>query len=341
MTDRSPQTTSLTAPARPPRFAERLRGWALDTPILQVGVLVALVAYLVVQVPAVANLRSITSLAIIACLLALAAMGQTLVVILGGLDLAAPGYILFGAFAATIVAGREGVPSPLAVLLVLAVCGGVGALVGWLCHRLHVEPLVVTLGIGAVLTGAALFLANGDYSSAPPPDLRNLATLSGTTFGLPIPPIILIVVLGVALLWVFLNRTVSGRRLVATGVNIRAAGLAGIRTGAVWTGVFAASGALAGISGMLIAAFSAGWSQSIGEPYLFAGLAAVLVGGTTFGSVRGSYTRTVLGALIFTVLSTIVIVNGLTEAQSRIVYGVVILVAVSLYSRVRHVRDRF
>ena len=67
----------------------------------------------------------------------------------------------------------------------------------------------------------------------------------------------------------------------------------------------------------------------------------MLVGGTTFGSVRGSFTRTALGALILTVVATIITSRGLAEAQSRIVYGVIILAVVALYGRERHVRDRF
>lgn len=340
MTDNT-LTASLTAPAPAPGRPARFRRWLFDVPALQVVVLAALFAWLAITVPAILNPRSLTSVLVLASLLALAAMGQTLVVILGGLDLAAPGYILFGAFVAANLAGKLAVPVPLAFLLVIAVCGGVGALVGWLCHRFRAQPLVVTLGVGAALTGATQFLANGEYSIAPPMELRTLAMLTGATFGLPIPPIVILVAVSAVILWLLLNRTAAGRKLYATGINVRAADLTGIRTSAVWTSVFAASGALAGLAGIFIASFGAGWSQSTGEPYLFSGLAAVLVGGTTFASVRGSYTRTLLGALILTVLSTIIVSNGLSESQSRIVYGIVILAVVAMYGRERHVRDRF
>lgn len=341
MTDTTSHTASLTAPAPPPRRWERFRTWVFEVPALQIVVLVALTTWLIVTVPAFLAPRPIGAILVIACLLALAAMGQTLVVILGGLDLAVPGYILFGAFVASNLAGKLALPLPLAFALVIGVCGGIGALIGWICHRFTVQPLVVTLGIGATLTGATQFLAQGDYSNAPPEALRKIAGITGTTFGIPLPPIIPIVVICAVLLWVFLNRTTAGRKLYATGINPRAARLTRVDTTKVWTLAFAASGALAGMAGMLIAAFGSGWSQTVGEPYLFAGLAAVLVGGTTFGSIRGSYTRTVLGALILTVLSTIIIGYGLSEAQSRIVYGAIILAVVSLYGRERHVRDRF
>jgi len=329
------------APTVRPRPWTRFRAWVFEVPALQVLVVLALAAWLVITIPAIANPRSITSILVITSLLALAAMGQTLVVILGGLDLAAPGYILFGTFMAANVAGKLGVPAVVALLITVVVCGGVGALIGWICHRFAVQPLVVTLGTGAAITGATLFLADGDYSSAPPEALRSLASLRGTTLGLPFPPVILIVLLCGAGMWLFLNRTAAGRRFYATGINFRAARLARVRTAAVWTMVFAASGALAGVAGVFIASFGAGWSQTIGEPYLFSGLAAVLVGGSIFGSIRGSYTRTLLGALTLTLLSTIIVSHGLTEAQSRIVFGVIILAVVSLYGRERHVRDRF
>ena len=183
------------APTVRPRPWTRFRAWVFEVPALQVLVVLALAAWLVITIPAIANPRSITSILVITSLLALAAMGQTLVVILGGLDLAAPGYILFGTFMAANVAGKLGVPAVVALLITVVVCGGVGALIGWICHRFAVQPLVVTLGTGAALTGATLFLADGDYSSAPPEALRSLASLRGTTLGLPFPPIILIVLL--------------------------------------------------------------------------------------------------------------------------------------------------
>ena len=89
----------------------RTRMLVLQQPILQVLVLAVIVAWLLATVPGIANLRSATALLVIASLLALAAMGQTLVVILGGLDLAIPGYVIFGAFVAANLAGGQGCPS--------------------------------------------------------------------------------------------------------------------------------------------------------------------------------------------------------------------------------------
>lgn len=336
-----PTTATVTVTLPPARGMRRLSGLITRYPIVQLVVFALLATWLVATVPAMSTARSITAVLVIAALLAFAAMGQTLVVILGGLDLAIVGYITFGAFVAVNLAGRSGWPLPVALLLTVAVTGLVGAFTGFVCHRFKIQPLVMTLGTGAVMTGGTLFVADGEFTAAPPDTLRALTGIMSTTWGLPVPPILVIVAVLALVLWLVLSRTVLGRKIYATGINPRAAALARINTTAVWTGVFALSGVTAGVAGMLIASFGSGWSSGIGEPYLFTGLAAVLVGGTTFGSTHGSFSRTIIGALTLTLLSTVIVSNGLNEAQSRIVYGVIVLAVVALFGRERHVRDRF
>lgn len=332
-------SVDIALPTRAPRAP--IVAWLERVPALQVMTLLALIVWAAIRIPAITTPVAVKSVLVIAALLGLAAMGQTLVVILGGLDLAVPGYITVGAYAAAVLAGAQGWPLPVAVLTVVAVCGLVGAFTGYVCHRFSIQPLVVTLGTGAMLVGGTLFVSNGDFTSAPPDAVRALAGITATTFGIPIPPVLVIwVVAGVAM-WFLLTRTPLGRRIYATGADPRAARLTRVRTSAIWTGVFAASGVLAGLTGVLIAGFAAGSSSAIGEPYLFTGLAAVLVGGTTFGSVRGDYTRTALGALILTLLSTILVGEGFDEGRSRVLYGLIILGVVLLYGREKRVRDRF
>ena len=169
-------TQSLSTPLPPPTGWLRFRNWTLRTPFIQFVVLVVLAVVLVALVPAfVARPQAAISVLVLASLLALAAMGQTLVVILGGLDLAIVGYVTVGAMVASNATSRLGWSAPAAILVVLLVCGGVGAGVGWLCHRFNVQPLVVTLGVGVILTGGSMFLVNGDYNGQPPQELKSLA----------------------------------------------------------------------------------------------------------------------------------------------------------------------
>ena len=157
--------------------------------------------------------------------------------------------------------------------------------------------------------------------------------------GFQIPPVVVIwgaVAIGMA---VFLHRTAAGRRLYATGANPRAAELAGIATKGVWVGVFAGSAVMSTLVGCLLAGF-AGADQTIGDPYLFSGLTAVIVGGTTFMGARGDYTHTVVGALILTVLTTVLVGKGYDQADQQIIFGVLILLVVAGYGRDRRLRDR-
>jgi ribose transport system permease protein len=150
----------------------------------------------------------------------------------------------------------------------------------------------------------------------------------------------LIFLIIVSLLLAFvLYRTPLGRRIYATGANPRAAGIARVPVGKVWTGVFAFSAICSALVGILLAGF-AGADQTIGDPYLFTGLTAVIVGGVTFGGAHGGYVHTAIGALILTVLTTILVGNGLETADQQIIYGLLILLVVAGYGRDRRVQDR-
>ena len=107
----------------------------------------------------------------------------------------------------------------------------------------------------------------------------------------------------------------------------------------MWTFAFAFSAAVAALVGVLIAGFAGSVDGSIGDPYLFEGVVSVIVGGTIFGG-PGDYTRTCIGALFVTVLTTVLVGHGATAATEQIVYGAIILLAVALHGRERSLRDR-
>ena len=153
------------------------------------------------------------------------------------------------------------------------------------------------------------------------------------------PPVAVLWAVVAVVMAVLLHRTVAGRKLYATGANPRAAALARIDTERVWIVVFAASAALSAVVGCLLAGF-AGADQTIGDPYLFSALTAVIVGGTSFMGARGDYTHTVVGALILTVLTTVLVGKGYSQADQQIIFGVLILLVVAGYGRDRRLRDR-
>jgi ribose transport system permease protein len=138
---------------------------------------------------------------------------------------------------------------------------------------------------------------------------------------------------------VFLHRTAAGRRLMATGANQRAAEFSLIRTRRVWTAAFAFSAIASVIVGVLLAGYAGSVDSSLGNPYLFQSVAAVVVGGTVFGG-PGDYSRTVIGALFLTVLTTVLVGHGASAADKQILYGAVVLIAVTIYGRDRRIQDR-
>jgi ribose transport system permease protein len=308
-------------------------------PMLQLLALVALFLYGASTIEGFSSEITVDSMLVLAALLGLAALGQTLVLILGGIDFSVPGHIAMGAIVVSELYGARHWSAPLAIALVAVAAGVLGAATGWICHRWRIQPLIVTLGIGAISAGAAIAWTQGHLTGAAPPFLTTLTTATGTTFGLAVPPVVALWALVAAAVALLLHRTTQGRRLYATGANPRAAALARIDTKRVWVVVFALSACLSALTGCLLAGF-AGADQTVGDPYLFSSLTAVIVGGTTFMGARGDYTHTVVGALILTVLTTILVGKGYSQADQQIVFGVLILLVVAGYGRERRLRDR-
>ena len=317
----------------------RVLGAQRRFPVVQLVALVALFVYGAETIAGFSAQTSVDSMLVLAALLGLAALGQTLVLILGGLDLSVPGHIVMGAIVVSQLYGSHGWSGPLAIAFVVLAAAVLGAATGWICHRWRIQPLIVTLGVGAISAGAAVAWTQGRLTGTAPHFLTTLTSASGTTFGLRVPPVAVIWAAVAVVMAVVLHRTVAGRKLYATGANPRAAALARIDTQRVWIVVFAASAALSAVVGCLLAGF-AGADQTIGDPYLFSALTAVIVGGTSFMGARGDYTHTVVGALILTVLTTVLVGKGYSQADQQIIFGVLILLVVAGYGRDRRLRDR-
>jgi ribose transport system permease protein len=274
-----------------------------------------------------------------ASFLGIAAAGQTLVILVGGLDFSIAAYLVAGNLLVTHLSGLEHWNFALVALLVLAICLAGGGFSGWVCHRFGLEPLVVTLGMSSVVVGVLVGSDTKLLNGAGPGWLQDFTAQSSRTFGLPVPPIVTFWIVLAAVITLILTRTPAGRRLYLAGSGPRAAELAGVSTLRVWTGAYAASAVLAGLAGVMLAGFSTGGDTNVGNSYLFPGLAAVIVGGTMMGG-RGDYLRTCLGALIVTALNFLIAVLNVGSAVQQIVFGGLVLLTVALYGRERRLRDR-
>ncbi len=342
----SATTEPVSVPIDPPqatvhrlRFG-RLRRWQTRYPLAQIAALLVVFLWGSTTIDGYASSSSIKSMLVLAALLGLSALPQTLVVLVGGLDLSVPGFIATGGVMTAQLSGTYHWSIVTILIAIVVVCALLGAFSGFLCHRFGANPLIITLGMYAVLEGGLLVWTKGNVSGIPPASLSNWTSVVGTTAGVAIPPVVVLWA-GVAVIaGLILSRTPAGRRLYATGTNLRAARLALLHTERVWTAVFALSALLSGLTGVLVAGYSSGASPGMGDPYLFEGLAAVIVGGTALGSARGDYWRTILGALILTALTTILVGKGFDTADTQILFGFIILVVVAGYGRSQRVRDR-
>jgi ribose transport system permease protein len=308
-------------------------------PALQLAALVALFIYGFFTVDNFGDGPNIRTMLVLAAILGMATIGQTLVFILGGLDLSIAGFLSASAIVLSQLCGVDHWPFLPALRVILIAFGVLGGVSGWICHRYSIQPLIVTLGMGSIALGGAVVFVNGTINGSAPAFLSNITAANGSTFGLSLPPVVFIWALVAVVLAVLLHRTVAGRWLYATGANPRAATLARIPVRRVWIVVFAASAIFSAIAGVLLAGFS-GADQGVGDPFLFQGLTAIIVGGTTVMGARGDYTHTVLGALILTELNAILTAHNLNSADQQILYGLLILLVVASYGRDSRLSDR-
>ena len=308
-------------------------------PVAQVVALIVVFIYGAITLPGLGSWTAIRSILVLAALVGLASGGQTLLILIGGFDLGVSGFIVAGALTVTALRSAYHLSFGVALLLAIVGSGLLGGAAGYICHRFAINPLVVTLAMGTLAIGIVAVLNGGLVNGNSPPWLSDLAEPATRTFGLSIPPSIVIWAVVLVLFAILLHRTRLGRSLLATGANSRAADYALISTRRVWTTTYAFSAIASALVGLLIGGFAGTISDGLGDPYLFQSVVAVIVGGTVFGG-PGDYTRTCVGALFLTVLTTVLVGHGASPAVEEIVYGLIILAAIAVYGRQRRLRDR-
>ena len=275
---------------------------------------------------------------VLATLLGIAAIGQTLVIIIGGIDLSIPFVIGFANVVAASLYG-DGMPFILVLPIVVGLSMMVGAFNGALSSTLAIHPLIVTLGTGTALQGAVQLWTAGFPAGAAPSYVTKFVSIGGTIGPVPVPWLIPAFIVLAALIILALSRTVYGRRLYALGSNPRAARLALVDPIRMWTITFALSAGFAALAGILLLGFSGAAYARVGEPYLFQTIAAVVIGGTALVGGAGGYLGTIAGALCLIELATVLVGLGLKPPLVRSTLGVTIVALVAIYGREPHVRE--
>ncbi|MEO1192139.1 MAG: ABC transporter permease [Pseudomonadota bacterium] len=286
---------------------------------------------------------SIKAILLFAAFLGIASIGQTMVALLGGLDLSIP-FVIGASNIGLAFLISLGLPPWVALLFVLALGAFFGLLNGLLSFRLQGQVLIVTLGMGFAIAGLVQILTSigsaqaGNVMGRVPDWLSNLAAMNGRIFGMGVPPVIVIWILLAIGMIVALRYSAYGRFLYALGGNRRSAKLVGISELKYWSVAYTISGFFAAATGCLLLGWSGGGFIGVGDPYLFTTLAAVVIGGTALAGGYGGYGFTVIGVLVLQVLSTFLIGIGLAYEWQQFVFGLLILPMVALYSRSPHIR---
>jgi ribose transport system permease protein len=309
----------------------RVRRYA-SSPALVYAVAIVLLLLIALRLPGILTPIGILSLLVLAAVLGIAAVGQTMTVVVGGIDISIPAVI---GMADVLLAylNANGWPFVAIVALILVIAAIIGALNGVISNALNLHPLVVTLATGSIVSGGVLEVTHGRPGGSVPSFVSAAVSPIGHTWIVPLPAsIVLWIVIGVLVIAIQ-QRSVIGRRIYALGANNLAARLALIRPGEVRAITYALSAVCAAVTGILLGGFSGGASADVGSPYLFSTVTAVVVGGTSLLGGRGGYGRTIAGVLITTEITTLLIGLGFTPSMQQALLGVVILALIVVYGR--------
>ena len=253
----------------------------------------------------------------------LVAVGMTIVISTGGIDLSV-GSVM--AIASAVAATSLGYGAGVAILLALAAAAAAGAFNGALISGFRIQPIIVTLALLISGRGIAQVLSNGGQLI--PFSNSSFEYLGkGVLAGVPVQVIVMAMVVGLA---IFLMRaTPFGRYVVAVGGNEAASRLAGIKIHRTKIIVYALSGLLAGLAGLIeTARLGASDAQKVGLNIELDAIAATVVGGTPLTGGRATVVGTLIGALIMQIITTGFVMNGISYAWSLVIKAAIIIVAV-------------
>lgn len=253
----------------------------------------------------------------------LVAVGMTVVISTGGIDLSV-GSVM--AIASAVAATSLDYGAGVAILLALAAAAAAGAFNGALISGFRIQPIIVTLALLISGRGVAQVLSNGGqlipFSNA---SFEYLG--KGVLAGVPVPVIVMALVVGVAMF--VMRATPFGRYVVAVGGNEAASRLAGIKIHRTKIIVYALSGLLAGLAGLIeTARLGASDAQKVGLNIELDAIAATVVGGTPLTGGRATVVGTLVGALIMQIITTGFVMNGISYAWSLVIKAAIIIVAV-------------
>ena len=324
----------MTADATPVRTRSlgTLRGWMRDRPLVPLFILLAaLVVVLEVVQPGIVSPSFVSNTMRFAVPLAILAACQTMTMLTGGIDLSVAVVASMTSYVMATFVGDVGwFGASLIALIPAALVGLVNGIgVGW--FRVH--PLIMTISMSLIVSGAVNVYARMNIAGGTrvPPEISWLGGQDLLGF---LPNSLLVFIPLAAIVLFGLRGFGYGRLLYAVGDNETAARLAGVRVGNVLVVLYVISALFAGLAGLIYAGVIGSATGRLVDPYLLPSVAAAVIGGTSIFGGRGGYAGTIVGALILTVLVTLLTVLAAPEAVRQILFGAIILAVASAYTRI-------
>ena len=263
----------------------------------------------------------------IAAFLGVVAIGQTLALLVGGIDLSVAGVVTMSNIVVTsLMVGRSDTLVP-ALVISLLLAAAVGFINGSLIALVRVTPLVATLGTNSILFGAALVYTGGAPHGSISPGFAVCG--QGHIWGLPVSTVCWLAI-GLAMVWLT-RQTTFGRRLYAVGANPAAARLMGISVNRILISTYVLSSVMACLGGLLLTSYIGSPSLGIGDQFLLTSVAAVVVGGTALSGGLGSILGTIGGAIFITELNSFTNIVRVSTGSRFVLQGAVIALSVLLY----------
>jgi ribose transport system permease protein len=320
-------TTSLNPPITPAADAAKARAArsALFRSLGILPILFLICALFALLNPNFLTAHNLTNVLRQASINIVLAAGMTMVILTGGIDLSVGSILACTAVLSLMTSVR---PELHWATIVVPLAAGLifGTLNGVLIAYVKLPPFIVTLGSMTALRGSAYLFAKG--TTIINNDL-NFAWIGNDYLG-PIPWLVIISFVIILLSWVVLTKTALGVRIYAVGGNEQAARLTGIKVGGVLVFVYAMSGLLSGLGGVMTSSRLYSASGLLGNGYELDAIAAVVLGGTSFAGGIGSVAGTLIGALIIAFLNNGLTLMNISFFMQLVIKGLVIIIAVTI-----------
>jgi ribose transport system permease protein len=307
--------SEVVAPSHPEKAVPQ-RTFRLPREIGILGALGLMLLVLAVFIPQFRDIQNITNITRNFSFVGIVAMGMTLVILTGGIDLSVGS--VWG-MTAVVVAFllTHGWPVPLAILISLLAASGIGLMNGLCITRLKMSPFVPTLATLAIARSFALIITHGRPISIFGDEYQSFLWIGGgDIFGIPNPFIIFCVT--AVFFWILLSRTVWGRYVYAVGGNERTARLTGLRVDRLKIIVYILSALVAGIAGLVQYSYLSSVTADLGTGEELAVIAATVIGGANLAGGEGTILGTVIGAIILEVLRNGLLLFGIDPYWHRL-----------------------